>query len=123
MSLGDDLLEAVVDIIDDPDFATQVTLHKGVLAFDQVAGSVVNTGAVVQLNCITGSTLARLVSDIRMLGNSSLMVTDRLLLLKGSDTVTDKDKIVFEGLTYSVLSIDPVKVGGIPVLLKVVLRR
>lgn len=121
MSLYADLKTIVDRLIGQ--FGFQVTVTRATGTFDLVEGTETGTPTVETHTAVSSKHAGQLVSDVRMIGNASILTTDVALLFKPDALITDADKITYDGDVWSILGIGWIQPGGTKLLQKVWLRR
>lgn len=120
--LYEELAEVGLELI--RDFGRPINVH---FTSQQVRNPVqgTTTGAYTQtvfqgVVCQAGG---KLMSDVRMVGNASIMTTDVEVLFASDVTLKDSDKLEFDGIVWSILKLAPINPGGQLILTKVTVRR
>lgn len=121
MSLYADLKLIVDTLIGRFGFSVSVTRSTG--TYDLVESTETGTPVVENHTVISSKYAGQLMSDVRMIGNASILTTDVLLLFKPDAVITDADKITLDGDSWSVLGTGWIEPGGVRLLQKVWLRR
>lgn len=122
--LYNDLLGIATEVINDfgseRDIIVHFTSQRG---FNVVSGTVSGSYATAVWHGIVSDDVGKLMSDVRMVGNSSTMTTVKLVTFPGTLILADDDKLEFDGYFWGILKQEPVSPGGVRVLTKVVVCR
>ena len=105
-------------------FGRTITVHSGAnLGVDIVNGTRTGTRATAQYRGVVSNNTGKLMSDVRMVGNSSVMTTDVKVVFGPDVTLHDEDKIEVDGIVWAILKIIVTAPGDKKVLTTAWLRR
>lgn len=118
----DDLAGISAELI--TEFGRTVTVHHGsALVKDLVNGTMTGTRSSTQHKAVVCTNAGKLMSDVRMVGNASIMTTDIKVLFPASVDLDDNDKIEVDGYTWAILKLSEITPGDVPVIRTAWLRR
>lgn len=116
-----EMQQVCVDML--TEFGYDITTNTHVEIYDEVSGNASMTTVPLVRKGFLTDIQSRLVSEVRMIGNSNIMTTDEVVVF-GPDGDTDEhSQILIDGITYQVIKAFPIKPAGIPLLYKIVVRR
>lgn len=104
-------------------FGTPRVTQRITSNFDPVTSTDTESVTEIVRNGLLTDVKAVLVSEVRMVGNSNILTTDKVVIFGADGHTTEKDRIVLDGYEWSVFKIFPIIPGGVPLLYKVVVRR
>lgn len=122
LKLYDDLAAEALRTI--AKFGRSITVHSGAnLGVNLVEGTRTGTRTSTVYKGVVSSNTGKLMSDVRMVGNSSVMTTDVKVIFGPEVTLHDEDKIEVDGIVWSILKIITTAPGDKKVLTTAWLRR
>ena len=105
-------------------FGRSVTVFSGAtLTHNIVEGSVSGTRVGTVHKAVVSTNAGKLMSDVRMIGNSSVMTTDVKLVFGPDVSIDDNDKIEVDGIEWAILKKIITAPGDLRVMTTVWLRR
>jgi hypothetical protein len=105
-------------------FGRTVKVWSGVsLGRDVIGGTRTGSRVATEYMAVISSNGGKLMSDVRMIGNSSVMTTDVKLIFGPDVTIHDQDQIEFDGVVWSILKKIVTAPGDKKVLTTVWVRR
>lgn len=117
-----DMLDLGIDLIGT--FGRPIIVHHASgLGSDLVEGTRTGTRTKTTEQGVVCNNQGKLMSDVRMVGNASIMTSDVKVLFPGTVTIDDDDKLEFDGYVWAVLKGHPINPGGVNVLTSVTVRR
>ena len=122
LKLYDDLAAEALRTI--AKFGRSITVHSGAnLGVNLVEGTRTGTRTSTVYKGVVSNNTGKLMSDVRMVGNSSVMTTDVKVIFGPEVTLHDEDKIEVDGIVWSILKIITTAPGDKKVLTTAWLRR
>ena len=122
LKLYDDLAAEALRTI--AKFGRNITVHSGAnLGVDLVEGTRTGTRTSTVYRGVVSNNTGKLMSDVRMIGNSSVMTTDVKVVFGPDVTLNDQDKIEVDGIVWAILKIITTAPGDKKVLTTAWLRR
>lgn len=122
LKLYDDLAAEALRTI--AKFGRSITVHSGSnLGVNLVEGTRTGTRTSTVYKGVVSNNTGKLMSDVRMVGNSSVMTTDVKVIFGPEVTLHDEDKIEVDGIVWAILKIITVAPGDKKVLTTAWLRR
>lgn len=122
MSFYIDMLNLGTDLI--RTFGRPIKIHHAsALGKNLVEGSRTGSRTVTTEKGVVCNNQGKLMSDVRMVGNASIMTSDVKVLFPGTVTIDDDDKIEFDGYVWAVLKVHPIAPGEVNVLTTITVRR
>lgn len=109
-----DMQDLAVDLISSFGRKAGIKIHHASPALDVVEGKRIGSETVEAVDGIVVSVSAKLMSDVRMVGNSSSMTTDKEVLIPSVKNglpikIEAADKLEFDGAIWAILKLDPCK--------------
>lgn len=120
--LYSDLQGIATDLIEEFGRKVGIVLHH-CPPIDPATGSPNGVETTEMISGVVSNQSAKLMSDVRMVGNSSIMTSDRQVLIPGTIAIADSDKLEFDGYTWAILKRTPVNPGGLTVYTEIWVRR
>lgn len=122
LKLYDDLANEALRTI--AKFGRTITVHSGAnLGVDLVEGTRTGKRTATKYRGVISTNAGKLMSDVRMIGNSSVMTTDVKVIFGPEVTLHDEDKIEVDGIVWAILKIIVTAPGDKKVLTTAWLRR
>lgn len=122
LKLYDDLAAEALRTI--AKFGRSITVHSGSnLGVNLVEGTRTGTRTSTVYKGVVSNNTGKLMSDVRMVGNSSVMTTDVKVIFGPEVTLHDEDKIEVDGIVWAILKIITTAPGDKKVLTTAWLRR
>lgn len=122
LKLYDDLAAEALRTI--AKFGRSITVHSGAnLGVNLVEGTRTGTRTSTVYKGVVSNNTGKLMSDVRMVGNSSVMTTDVKVIFGPEVTLHDEDKIEVDGIVWAILKIITTAPGDKKVLTTAWLRR
>lgn len=122
LKLYDDLAAEALRTI--AKFGRSITVHSGAnLGVNLVEGTRTGTRTSTIYKGVVSNNTGKLMSDVRMVGNSSVMTTDVKVIFGPEVTLHDEDKIEVDGIVWAILKIITTAPGDKKVLTTAWLRR
>ena len=120
--LYSDLQGIATDLIEEFGRKVEIILHH-CPPINPVTGAPSGVETIELISGVVSSQSAKLMSDVRMVGNSSIMTSDRQVLIPGTVAIVDSDKLEFDGYTWGILKRSPVNPGGLVIYTDIWVRR
>ena len=122
LKLYDDLAAEALRTI--AKFGRSITVHSGAnIGVNLVEGTRTGTRTSTVYKGVVSNNTGKLMSDVRMVGNSSVMTTDVKVIFGPEVTLHDEDKIEVDGIVWAILKIITIAPGDKKVLTTAWLRR
>lgn len=104
LELYTDLAITALELLDE--FGQTVIVHHGsALSNNLIEGSRTGTRATTSHRAVVATNSGKLMSDVRMVGNASIMTTDIKVVFGNDVELDDDDKIEVAGYVWSILKI------------------
>ena len=100
----------------------EIILHH-IPAINSRTGAPSGIETTEKISGVVSSQSAKLMSDVRMVGNSSIMTSDREVFIPGIVALSDSDKLEFDGYSWGILKLTPINPGGLIVYWDIWVRR
>lgn len=101
-----------------------VKLHsRAGITYDELTGTPSGNAAVTSEVAVVSMKQGQLLSDTRIVGQTSIMMYDAKCLLKPTVSIRDDDKVEIDGYVWSILKLHEVKPGDTRLLWIVYLKR
>lgn len=104
LELYTDLAATALELLDE--FGQTVIVHHGsALSNNLIEGSRTGTRTTTSHRAVVATNSGKLMSDVRMVGNASIMTTDIKVVFGNDVELDDDDKIEVAGYVWSILKI------------------
>lgn len=123
MDLYDDMQALATDLIGEFGRKTKIKIHHRGGTKNIVSGNFSGDETVDLADGIVLDSTTRIISDVRMVGNGSIMISDKEVLLPASATISDSDKLEFDDHVWAILKFDPCKPGDTVIFNDIWVRR
>lgn len=97
-------------------FGMDVTVTSGTFVYDPVKGERTGSTTTATYKGLKITDFSRLISDFRIIGNSSTMKVDVAIMFGGDVVLNDDDTITVNGQNYSIVQIKRVAPAGSNIL-------
>ena len=109
-----DMQDLAVDLSSSFGRKAGIKIHHASPVLDVVEGKRIGSETVEAVDGVVVSVSAKLMSDVRMVGNSSSMTTDKEVLIPSVKNglpieIKAADKLEFDGAIWAILKLDPCK--------------
>lgn len=98
------------------EFGLDVPVTSGPFTYDPISGKRTGTTATVTYKGLKVTDFSRLISDFRIIGNSSTMKVDIVIMFGGDVDIKDDDVMQHDGVSYSVIQIKKLAPAGLTIL-------
>lgn len=98
------------------EFGMDIVVTSGTFAYDPVKGERTGTTTEKTYKGLKITDFSRLISDFRIIGNSSTMKVDVAIMFGGDVDIKDDDTLTVGGINYSIVQIKRVAPAGVNIL-------